>query len=440
MVCLWLFVFVLATGLVLSPLLAFGVPITATLNHGDTLRVHDPGPYLPSWPATYVMNQSTIIMPCNFSGYTDPQSVAGWGIVDFDWSNSKELWAKDKPMLCEERMLIQAQMINKVSPQTRVWVYRNSIKALPWFTSVRETLTDARYSKWFLTFSHGVNGTYHVPPCDPNYSPALCSPLYHDQTQTPGFPHGDGDCAAPACDVGTVPVGEYLWDPRAANVSVLGVTLLDFLIHHYALNIEGGGSDLIDGLFFDDYWFIGGPSEVEAHALHDMGIGPGELIAITDAYHSNMRAIQAAVIAAGKFSWQLLWSIGGTCAGPIVRRDVCAEDLRLMCRPDSPAQTRAIMAGFAPGGCKTDPEHLEDFDADLANFLLIRGDYAWLGHAWLGCSRTYVSPPGLHVDYGTPLGLCQETAPDSRVFVREWTRATVSMDCTTWTPHIAMKP
>jgi hypothetical protein len=36
-------------------------------------------------------------------------------------------------MLCEERMLIQAQMVKKASPSTRVWVYRNSIKALPWY-------------------------------------------------------------------------------------------------------------------------------------------------------------------------------------------------------------------------------------------------------------------------------------------------------------------
>ena len=26
---------------------------------------------------------------------------------------------------------------------------------------------------------------------------------------------------------------------------------------------------------------------------------------------------------------------------------------------------------------------------DIAGFLLTRGDYAWLGHGWLGCSRTY---------------------------------------------------
>ena len=30
---------------------------------------------------TWMMNKSTIIMPCNESGLTDPQSTKGWGIV-----------------------------------------------------------------------------------------------------------------------------------------------------------------------------------------------------------------------------------------------------------------------------------------------------------------------------------------------------------------------
>ena len=29
-----------------------------------------------------MMNKSTIIMPCNNTGFTDPESTKGWGIVD----------------------------------------------------------------------------------------------------------------------------------------------------------------------------------------------------------------------------------------------------------------------------------------------------------------------------------------------------------------------
>ena len=58
------------------------------------------------------MNQSTIIMPCNNTGPTDPATTAGWKYLDFDWSNWKgtgtsDGWAKSKPMDCEERMVKQ---------------------------------------------------------------------------------------------------------------------------------------------------------------------------------------------------------------------------------------------------------------------------------------------------------------------------------------------
>jgi hypothetical protein len=33
-----------------------------------------------------MMNKSTIIMPCNDTGFTDPQSTKGWGIVDCEYS------------------------------------------------------------------------------------------------------------------------------------------------------------------------------------------------------------------------------------------------------------------------------------------------------------------------------------------------------------------
>jgi hypothetical protein len=45
----------------------------------------------------------------------------------------------------------------------------------------------------------------------------------------------------------------------------------------------------------------------------------------------------------------------------------------------------------------------------------------------------------LNADYGEPVGLCAETAPGSGVFRRQWTRATVEMDCADWTASIQMK-
>lgn len=73
-------------------------------SHGCTTI---PTTLLPKWPATYQMNLSTIIMPCNGTGPTDPESTKGWAYIDFDWSNWKGIgsadgWAKHKPMDCEE--------------------------------------------------------------------------------------------------------------------------------------------------------------------------------------------------------------------------------------------------------------------------------------------------------------------------------------------------
>ena len=87
---------------------------------------------VPDRPATYQMNLSTIIMPCNKTGFTDPASTAGWGVVDFDWSNAKNLWVTQKPMNDEELLLKQVQMTTAATKDATVWVYRCSVYAYPW--------------------------------------------------------------------------------------------------------------------------------------------------------------------------------------------------------------------------------------------------------------------------------------------------------------------
>ena len=44
---------------------------------------------VPKGPPVWQMNRSTLIMPCNGTGPTDPSSTKGWGTIDFDWSNWK---------------------------------------------------------------------------------------------------------------------------------------------------------------------------------------------------------------------------------------------------------------------------------------------------------------------------------------------------------------
>ena len=146
---------------------------------------------LPPWPATYNLSRSTFLMPCNYSGFFDPIAAASYGIVDFDWSNAKARWTAASPMDCEERLVQQAKVIKEINPDTKVYVYRNLVKALPWYTNVRTKITDPAFSGWFLPFKPGgslPNGSWHVPPCTASVEAGgatKCSGLYHDQEQTP---------------------------------------------------------------------------------------------------------------------------------------------------------------------------------------------------------------------------------------------------------------
>jgi hypothetical protein len=66
--------------------------------------------------------------------------------------------------------------------------------------------------------------------------------------------------------------------------------------------------------------------------------------------------------------------------------------------------------------------------------------YAYLGNGWTGCSRHYEYPAKqFNADYGEPIGLATETSKDSGIFVREWSKATVQMDCNSYTPKITFK-
>jgi len=401
-------------------------------------------PATPPYAVTWQMNKSTIIMPCNESGLTDPQSTKGWGIVDFDWSNAKTEWAKAKPMNCEEMLVEQVQKTTDASPGTTVWVYRNGIKALPWYTTVRVKVTDPAYAAWFMQFSPEVQANHsvaHVPVCDNNYNPPRCSNLYHDQSQTPGYPKGDGVCDPPGCDVGSVPIGEYLFDPRAANVSVHGQTLMEWYIDEYLFSPTGAGNPNISGFYFDDDWTMNGPSEMNGNAKEDMGLTTDNLTDLVNSFNYVMTNAYEQIIKRGKFTWNQFYNYGSNwidCPDPLVTQKSCASDIRALCTADSPGQKFAMLYAFAPG-CHGSTSNITNPEQDIANFLLVRGPHAWLGHGWSGCSRTYEWPAALDVDYGEPLGLCSETSSGSGVFTREWSKSTVKTDCNTWKSTITMK-
>ena len=81
-----------------------------------------------------------------------------------------------QPMDCEERLLNQARMTKSMNNETNVFVYRNLVKALPWFSTVREKILDPAYAGWFTRFSG--KDDYHVPECAAE-NKSKCSMFYH---------------------------------------------------------------------------------------------------------------------------------------------------------------------------------------------------------------------------------------------------------------------
>ena len=153
----------------------------------------------PTWKPTWDMMRSTVLYTCNNTGFHNVTHATKFGLVVYDWSNAKALWANAQPMNSEELLTKQCEAVLAADPgvpgeQPRCWVYRNTIKALNWYTSVRQKLDDPRYSGWFIKFrgfsdvqypggqGKAQNGTFHVPTCDwfgNATHPPKCSGFYH---------------------------------------------------------------------------------------------------------------------------------------------------------------------------------------------------------------------------------------------------------------------
>ena len=211
-----------------------------------------PGTLPPADTQSWLMNRSTIIMPCNYTGFMDPRTVAKWSIKDWDWSNFKgrgtaDGWAKHKPMDDEELLFKQIQMTAADAPGSISWAYKNTVYGYPWVTQVRVALEDPAYAPWFVKFK--PVGPWYSQKCD-SANKSLCSDFYHSQEQSPGFPHGDGDCAGPACDCGSLPCGFYVFN-HSSTVKVNGQSFQEWFVDSYMFNFVGS-SPLVSGFFWDD--------------------------------------------------------------------------------------------------------------------------------------------------------------------------------------------
>lgn len=397
-------------------------------------------PQNPPWPPTYNMSESLITMQCNSSGLSNPFRGAQFGIVSYDWSNAKAQWATSKPMDCEERLVEQAVMTKEAGAK-HVFVYRNIVKALPWFSSVREKLLDPAYSGFFLPFALSskssssssssrdsqethhdpVSIRYHVPSCAAENS-TKCSPYYHDQEQTPQVPTvdnptPDGICTE-YCDCGQdLPCGEYLFDHRN------GTMLRTWLVEQYLLGTTAVGHPYIDGLFLDDFWCsdllceqdpsiagcpcndpVQGPTEVDRYAQDDMELSDRDIYDITLAWNETMKTVEEALLRHGAYTWWLMAGQQNANAWPYMlpsslsspsttsettKQEECIAILEEACTVDSQWQHVPKLFGFQVGNHSS----LTRLSLDLAFFLLVRGPYTWAGWGVWGMTWPFNAEP-----------------------------------------------
>lgn len=179
---------------------------------------------------------------------------------------------------------------------------------------------------------------------------------------------------------------------------------------------------------FCDHNRIGGPSEEDYWCVADAGLGQGNTTSIMREWQGTMAAVIDALVARGAFSWQY-FTFATTppayyCATFFREWGADYAALPLMYE-----LSNVTLAGPPPA-----------VDLDLAFFLLIRGPFAWIGFNWIGCDYAYWKlPPQLRTEYGSPLGDFYETVPNaSGVFVRNFTRANVTVDCNSFTSSISV--
>lgn len=119
-------------------------------------------------------------------------------------------------------------------------------------------------------------------------------------------------------------------------------------------------------------------------------------------------------------------------------KEGCASWLRTACQPSTVLPKIPILMSFTRndnGNQFPLPAPLQD----IATFLLVRGPWAWMGYGWLGCTDQYERPDAFSYDFGVPVDdFCHESSSGSGIFTRKWSKATVTLDCGTYTPNITV--
>ena len=232
--------------------------------------------------------------------------------------------------------------------------------------------------------------------------------------------------------------------------------MVEWFIGDYIFaELDGLGNPFISGFYIDNVWDGGsdvdrGPSEVNTHWKADTGFSDADTTEMIAAYRWVADKTYATVLARGKYLWNQFLNNDakcascGDCPNPWVTQGSCAANLRSYCNESGPLHTRAMMYGLSGAGDKDmvyNWTSISNLEQDVVNFLLIRGDHAYLACGWAPCAdKIGWNTTLFDADYGDPIdATCRETAPNSSVFVREYSNALVQMDCATWRSSITFK-
>ena len=442
-----------------------------------------------TWEPTYAMNRSISLYWRNASGLEPPEFYDGYGLVMFDWAHAAQDWINSySPMDNAAALAGQCALIKARSPGTRCIVYRNTAIALNQHRHVSSVLDDPAFADFFLRFKPGATQTGPCwgetdprqagSPWDPIWpTPAVCAPLlpsdvhvpmcdkalptkcnavhYFDQNQVPQVPGDNWSndtadvyqglvCRGATCDCGASPCGEFLF-----NFSTPG------LVDWWLLEHMGGGLALdhpaVDGLLLDDYWTPEGPSEIDSHMLQDMGMARSDAAAMTAAWQGAMDRLFSLAAERAKFVSNMGYSGDSLSRASAAQ---CASRLRAMCSPNLPAFGSWYTVDYAYVQPPVYGIAATNALLDVAYFLLTRGPWAWIAggpmlgwhmsHWWTaGRARRIqfqadLRPQEFNADYGEPLCSCVEEEGAQGVFVRQWSKANVTVDCNTLQGRIDM--
>ena len=120
--------------------------------------------------------------------------------------------------------------------------------------------------------------------------------------------------------------------------------------------------------FCDTYNTFGGPTEEDYKCAQDMGLNAQNVENITMGWRQSMSLAQNAIVANNGFNWQLFRSVDGS-----PNSTECTSWIR---GTGSTFNNSALLYVYT----QTENMSQQQFEIDLAIFLLIRGPYAWLGY------------------------------------------------------------